>query len=51
MVSLRKLMILSEDVSLKSFFNSFCGIVCFSDMTKFSASNEKMLNGGEMFIT
>ena len=50
MVSLRKLMILSEDVSLKSFY-SFCGIVFFSDITKFSASNEKMLNGGERFIT
>ena len=35
----------------KKFFDSFCGIVFFSDMTKFSASNEKMLNGGERLIT
>ena len=32
------------------FFYSFCGIVIFADMIKFSASNEKMLNG-ERFIT
>ena len=50
MVSLRKLMILSEDVSLKSSFTVLRYSI-FSDMTKFSASNEKMLNGGEMFIT
>ena len=34
----------------KKFFYSFCGIVFFSNMIKFSASNEKMLNG-ERFIT
>ena len=38
-------MILSEDVSLKSFFYSFCGIIFIADMIKFNASNEKMLNG------
>ena len=43
-------MILSENVSLKSFFYSFCGIIFIADMIKFSASNEKMLNG-ERFIT
>ena len=43
-------MTLSEDVSLKSCFYSFCGIIFISDIIKFSASNEKMLNG-EMFIT
>ena len=50
LISLRKLMILSEDVSLKSSFYSFCGVVFFADKIKFSASNEKMLNG-ERFIT
>ena len=50
LVSVRKLMILSEDVSLKSFFYSFCSIIFISDIIKFSASNEKMLNG-ERFIT
>ena len=33
----------------KQFFNHFCGIIFFSDIIKFSASNEKMLNG-ERFI-
>ena len=42
-------MILSDDVSLKSFY-SFCGIILFADIIKFSASSEKMLNG-ERFIT
>ena len=49
LVSLRNLMILSDDVSLK-FFYSFCSIVFFSHIIKFSAINEKMLNG-ERFIT
>ena len=43
-------MILSEDVSLKSSFTVFCGIMFISDIIKFSASNEKMLNV-ERFIT
>ena len=35
----------------KKFLNSFCGIVVlFAEIIKFSASNEKMLNG-ERFIT
>ena len=29
----------------KKFFYSFCGIVIFADIIKFSASNEKMLKG------
>ena len=44
-------MILSDDVLLKS---SFIVLAClyniFADIIKFSASNEKMLNG-ERFIT
>ena len=43
-------MILSEDVSLKSSFIIFFGIIFIADIIKFSASNEKMLNG-EKFIT
>ena len=44
-------MILSEDVSLKSSFTVFFRYsIFFSDIIKFSASNEKMLNG-ERFIT
>ena len=43
-------MILSEDVSLKSPFFSVCDKIFFADIIKFSASNEKMLNG-ERFIT
>ena len=35
---------------IKKFFYSFCSTVFFSDMIKFSASNEKMFNG-ERFIT
>ena len=50
LVSLRKSMILSVDASLKSFFYSFCGIIFNADIIKFSASNEKMLNG-KRFIT
>ena len=34
----------------KKFFYSFCGIIFFSNITKFSASNEKMFHG-ERFIT
>ena len=34
----------------KNFFYSFCGIISISDIIKFSASNEKMLNS-ERFIT
>ena len=34
----------------KKFFYSFCGIIFFADIIKFSSSNEKMLNG-ERFIT
>ena len=43
-------MILSEDVSEKKFFDSFSGKISISDIIKFCASNEKMLNG-ERFIT
>ena len=43
-------MILSEDVSLKCFFTGFAEKIFFADIIKFSASNEKMLNG-ERFIT
>ena len=42
-------MIISEDVSLKNFYR-FCGIIFLADIIKFSARNEKMLNG-ERFIT
>ena len=34
----------------KKFSYSFCGKIFIADMIKFSASNEKMLNG-ERFIT
>ena len=43
-------MILSEDVSLKSSFTVVVVKYFFADIIKFSASNEKMLNG-ERFIT
>ena len=43
-------MILSEDVIRKKFFDSFSGKISISDIIKFCASNEKMLNG-ERFIT
>ena len=43
-------MILSDDVSLKSSLTVFCGIIFISDIIKFCASIEKMLNG-ERFIT
>ena len=50
LVSLSKFMILSENVSLKSSFTVFRGIIFIADIIKFSASNEKMLKG-ERFIT
>ena len=34
----------------KKLFYSFCGIVFFADIIKFSACNEKMIHG-EMLIT
>ena len=49
LIYLRKLMILSSGVSLKSFLQ-FLQCSIFSDMIKFSASNEKMFDG-ERFIT
>ena len=43
-------MILSEDVSVKSSLTVLAGKISISDIIKFCASNEKMLNS-ERFIT